>query len=181
MDSRARQDPESKKFQFWKKIFDFTTKFYNFLDLANFLGFLWNGKYPELFFRIAQISFNKVELQKLRFYDFTYVNRTVLWTEISSFLLFVLPMVKNLGEGLLGNALKTAYQSTTIVGTMQGGVEGNLDQSCRKCKADVCTMARVLSPCRHMFCYWCLEEESSGEEIVCPFCKTKVETVLTRV
>lgn len=146
---------------------------------------MYDGQFPELVFRLSQIGFKKVEENKVRFYDFKYVHRTVSWNQLSSFILYVLPIIKGFGTGFLGKAFNTVYHSTTIVGTVMGGGIGEdeiIEQNCRICKAEIPTMPRVLKPCKHVFCYYCLEQNDSYKnEQKCPFCIQNIDKIVSKI
>ena len=183
IDNKSRQN--STEWKRVKSIINFLQNVFNFQDLLNFVSFLYDGRFPELVFRIANIGFMKCEESKIRFYDFKYVNRTVSWNTLSNFILYILPIIKNFGAGFLGKAFKTVYESTTIVGTLTGGAVGEdeiIEQNCRFCKKEVPSMPRVLKPCKHVFCYYCLEQnESYINEQKCPFCLQNIDKITNKI
>lgn len=183
------------KYLLYKKVLSTIDKVYHFLDLVNFIMFLIDGRYYTIYYRICKISFTKLQEESIRFYDFNYLNRTIVWSHISSFVFYVLPMFGSLTNSSIGQALKTIYQSTTVVGSLVGGVAENegFTYNCKICKVDLPVMPRVMSPCSHVFCYCCLEEykaqKATQQKIAnfqyqvetCPFCDVKVLKIFNKI
>ncbi|KAK9463388.1 Pex12 amino terminal region-domain-containing protein [Lipomyces oligophaga] len=66
---------------------------YSFLDLANFVAFLYNGQYPSLVFRLCRLRMSASSRSMSREVSFEFLNRQLVWNEFTNFLLFLLPLL----------------------------------------------------------------------------------------
>ena len=84
-----------------------------------------------------------IEPDKLRWLDYEYLNRTVVWEQISNFFVFVLPMFNSLR---MVNLFKKMFLFTTLLGPLMMSLESQEDKilSCRICGAETPTLPIVL-------------------------------------
>lgn len=115
--------------------------------------------------------------------NYEYLNRQLVWSELSEVLLFLLPLVN-------AAAVKRALRSVlprlpTLTGapgaapTAKGAAEALADGS-NTLPCGICGTAEILAPyeaqpCGHVFCYFCLRSHvMADEEYQCPSCLVRV-------
>ncbi|KAK7205695.1 Pex12 amino terminal region-domain-containing protein [Myxozyma melibiosi] len=100
-------------------LLDKSESIYTFLDLLNFLTFLYNGRYPTLLFRICRLRLISSSRTMSRNVSFEFLNRQLVWDEFTSFLIFVLPMLhlprvkRRIGRLLSGRSSSVPPPPTT--------------------------------------------------------------------
>jgi len=118
------------------------------LELMNAVVYLRQGTYRRLLERLvgARVVYSNVGAS--RHISFDYLNRQLIWSEISDFILFLLPLVN---VGAVRNFLYTYLPMNRALGGMQ------LEASCGICGSlkDSPIRCQVL-PCKHIFCYYCI-------------------------
>lgn len=118
------------------------------LELVNAVAYLRHGKYRRLLERLvgARVVYSHVGAS--RHISFDYLNRQLIWSEISEFILFLLPLVN---AGAVRKFLYTYLPMNKDPGGIQPdtscGICGCLKDSPIRCKA---------LPCEHVFCYYCI-------------------------
>ncbi|GHJ89617.1 hypothetical protein NliqN6_6019 [Naganishia liquefaciens] len=67
-----------------------------FVELSGFLAFLWDGKYPNIMARILKMRLVPEEAmsQVTRVISYEYMNRQLVWTGFTEFLIFLLPILQ---------------------------------------------------------------------------------------
>lgn len=92
----------------------------------------------------------------MRFLDYEYLNRKVVWGELSQFSTFLLPFLSR--SGALG-LLKKVFLFTTLLGPMSINLsddEKELDSKCKFCGDSPPTLPIRLNPCKHLYCRYCV-------------------------
>eukprot|EP00242_Pyramimonas_sp_CCMP2087_P001461 CAMPEP_0198233678 /NCGR_PEP_ID=MMETSP1445-20131203/116364_1 /TAXON_ID=36898 /ORGANISM="Pyramimonas sp., Strain CCMP2087" /LENGTH=375 /DNA_ID=CAMNT_0043914379 /DNA_START=112 /DNA_END=1239 /DNA_ORIENTATION=- len=143
-------------------------------SLANFLLFLKNGWYRSLAERLVRARLVYEQPTMNRAISFDYMNRELVWHELSELLLFLLPLISaakvqqwvaKLGASLLPQSAVTL--GSRLVG---GGVAGGHGDSTPRSQSNLCPICSttprvpfVASPCRHVYCYYCLRAHCMGD------------------
>ena len=110
--------------QFYEKI----EKMKKTLDLINFVTFLYTKKFPTLEMRAAQIQHVPIDENRLRWLDYEYLNREIIWKELSTFIFAALPFVQNLA---MTSLFKKVFLFTTLLGPF--AVDLNKETNTNKC------------------------------------------------
>ncbi|KIM46051.1 hypothetical protein M413DRAFT_301650 [Hebeloma cylindrosporum] len=79
-----------------RKIWDslnFTESVYALLGLANFVAFLWSGRYRTLVDRLLRMSLVPSRRLVKRDVSYEFMNRQMVWHAFTEFLLFLLPLI----------------------------------------------------------------------------------------
>lgn len=104
-----------------------------------------------------------------RIISFEYLNRQLVWQELSEALLLLLPLVDV--AAIRRTALRalprpdTAAVATTAtaVAATRGGGSGNGGDPCPVCGCEEPLTAVVALPCRHRYCYYCLRSHTQAD------------------
>ncbi|KAK9352716.1 Pex12 amino terminal region-domain-containing protein [Lipomyces doorenjongii] len=166
---------------------------YSILDLLNFVSFLFDGKYPTVFYRLCRLRMVSSSRSLSREVNFEFLNRQLVWSEFTNFLLFVLPLIHlpRLKKKL--NKVITSASSTTD--TPVGQLSFLPERTCAICYHQDSKIGAVSSStadpasvgvgnndianpyvaveCGHIYCYVCLVtqiEEQEGEGWLCLRC-----------
>eukprot|EP00877_Chromochloris_zofingiensis_P014144 jgi/Chrzof1/8984/Cz03g31260.t1 len=165
--------------------------------LANLWVFLYEGKYRSLLERIlgARLVYKQANMSRL--VSFEYMNRQLVWQELSEFLLFLLPLINvaRLKQFIMGVFPKLPIISgTSTTGELLEGWTVAKDNSgktghassptdadlqaagpCPICGIQEILVPFVALPCRHVFCYYCLRGHTEADrEYKCPIDGLKV-------
>ena len=118
------------------------------LELVNAVAYLRHGTYRRLLERLVGARVVYSHLGASRHISFDYLNRQLIWSEISEFILFLLPLVN---VGAVRKFLYTYLQMNKALGGIQSdakcGICGTLKDSPIRCQ---------VLPCKHIFCYYCI-------------------------
>jgi peroxin-2 len=138
------------------------------LSLANFLLFLFDGKYPSLWQRAsaARLVYDSPEAERVVSYE--YLNRQIVWQELSDLALFVLPIVSShaarFRDGVRGGRSAEGGSSAGETGGRDERLRDHRSPSvadvpisspCAACARSPATNPFVLEPCGHVHCYYC--------------------------
>ena len=146
------------------------------LSLVNLLAFLKHGKYRSPWERLARARLVYAAPNESRVVSFEYLNRQLVWQELSEIALFVLPIIgghaqrwRDWSQGgsvgpTLGDATNALGDGRTNDSTAPNA-SGNssqptphyvsLDTPCVACASVPCVNPFKLEPCRHVHCYYC--------------------------
>ena len=120
------------------------------LELANYVTFLGDGAYRGALERVIGARLVYGDVRASRHVSFDYLNRQLIWSEVSDFVLFVLPLLHVGSIGRLVN--KYLPMNESIRGTATVGA----DATCPVCETTKESPIRCQAmPCRHMYCYYC--------------------------
>lgn len=174
------------------------------LNLANFILFLVNGKYPTLVHRVLGICLTPIVSDLLKFsgnsVNFEFQNRQLVWNIMTEFLIFVFPFLQ---FGKLKRMAKLLISSKENKGKQSEGIkEGPFSNlpipQCAICHQNhEAAMSRTqtkrmtsssflvtnpcITNCGHLYCYVCLAtkfnamENSDSESTLCPRCGAALE------
>lgn len=158
---------------------------YRLAALLNFLAFLRTGKYRSLLERLLRARLVYGNPSAARAISFEYLNRQLVWSELSELLLFLLPLLDVAAlkravrahlpriPALSGGASGVAAAAAKSGGGAQGEV-----QPCGICgEADPPSPWSAL-PCLHRFCYYCLRSHCQADpSYTCPLCLERVQAM----
>ncbi|EIE19454.1 hypothetical protein COCSUDRAFT_38277 [Coccomyxa subellipsoidea C-169] len=130
-------------------------------SLLNFLLFLRYGRYRSVLERLlgARLVYSKGSMA--RALSFEYLNRQLVWHELSELLLFLLPLI-NVGR----------IKALVIYFLIADGSSGSDSrQLCAICGASEIHVPYSAVPCGHRFCYYCLRARTQSDpSYKCPQC-----------
>lgn len=154
-------------------------------SLANFLAFLRYGKYRSLLERALSIRLVYQKASMARALSFEYLNRQLVWHELSQLLLLTLPLLNAaaLKRFVLQRLPPLALRLTGPTGTGQRDrpsepADDQERQPCSFCgSADVPVPYSAL-PCKHRYCYYCLRSQCEADpQFCCSRCGLRVEAM----
>ena len=140
------------------------------LELMNGIVYLKHGKYRRLLERLVGARMVYSHLRASRHISFDYLNRQLIWSEISDFILFLLPLV-NVG------AVRSLLQTYIPMNRSLAGLPS--DASCAICGSikDSPIRCQVL-PCRHTYCYYCIAGRMTQQnERLCFVCSGEISSI----
>lgn len=158
------------------------------LELLQRLAFFGGARHRSLAERLAGAELRQVRSDVGRAVSFEYLNRSLAWKELSSFLLFLAPLVDATAKRVAraARAVKTNQgRKTDAAGASAGnssGVEDSNDEHdeaviCPICGYEDPPVAYQALPCKHPYCYGCLMGscmQSGSEPFACFICGEKV-------
>lgn len=192
-DSRA-----ARRTAFLRKLSDALSSLWSLSSLANFLFFLYTGRYSTLILRLLRIRLVPASRSLTRQVNFEFQNRQLVWNAFTEFLLFIVPVLnlprikrrvtKFLSQGLPGGN-GTSGQSST-----QGELYFLPEKTCPICyqgtestgsgtgSSHVAHNTDITNPyeaaeCSHVYCYVCITTkllEAGGEGWNCLRCATLI-------
>lgn len=149
--------------------------------LVNTLAFLRWGQYRSLLERLvcARLVYDRPVMARV--VSFEYLNRQLVWSEVSELFLFLLPLldtrhvtgvVHHWARGLLAPIRAAVKRSSGLA--VAGGCA---DDACQVCAQPACT-PYAAAPCGHVFCYYCLRARTEAEAgYCCPTCEREVQSM----
>lgn len=146
--------------------------------LVNLLLFLRSGRFRTPWERLSRARLVYHEPNTARVVSFEYLNRQILWRELSDLALFVLPM---LDPARLRDAAR-AFQSRDGDGrdapraTRPDESVTVGDETCAACGAKPPTAPFAAEPCGHVHCYYCARARRAADpaRFRCARCDAKV-------
>lgn len=191
-------DPGSVRTVRWRghvrRIFLGAENLYAVASLLNILDFLRSGKYRSLLERGLGARLVYARTSATRTANYEYLNRQLVWSELSEVLLFLLPLlnataVKRALRAVLPRTLRSTATTRFDPGTgtlFGGGTWKNATKSAAgesSIQCGICGVSDVLTPytsepCGHVFCYFCLRSHVLADpDYQCPYCLAKVEAM----
>ncbi|KAK9371312.1 Pex12 amino terminal region-domain-containing protein [Lipomyces kononenkoae] len=164
---------------------------YSIMDLLNFTAFLFEGKYPTLLYRLFRMRLLSSSRSLSREVNFEFLNRQLVWSEFTNFLLFVLPIIhiprlKKKFNKLISSSSSTPKKSVGQLSSLPERICAicyNQDSATASSTADPAFLGVgsdnvIVNPymaveCGHIYCYVCLVtqiEEQEGEGWRCLRC-----------
>ncbi|KAK9804556.1 hypothetical protein WJX73_009687 [Symbiochloris irregularis] len=151
-------------------------------SLLNFFVFLQQGRYRSLLERVLSIRLVYTRASMARALSFEYLNRQLVWHELSELLLFALPLlniqaIKRLVSQCLPPRTLSRRPATVAASDAPGaGVESERSASAQGLQAasvqpcSFCNTAEVALPysalpCQHRYCYFCLRSQTSAADV----------------
>jgi peroxin-2 len=158
--------------------------------LLNHLDFLLSGRYRSLLERLVGARLVAARPDAPRAVSYEYLNRQLVWAELSELLLSLLPLVD---AAAVQRALRAALPRPPAVGearAVAGGAAADAaaDASaapplgCGFCGAREVLLPYAAEPCGHAFCYYCLRAAALDDPggLACPRCAARVEGMRPR-
>ncbi|KAK9845945.1 hypothetical protein WJX81_006604 [Elliptochloris bilobata] len=163
-------------------------------SLLNFLVFLRYGRYRSVLERLLRARLVYSRAAMARALSFEYLNRQLVWHELSELLLFLLPLV-NVGRlkaavmsrlPRLSPPIAPAELSAGAGPAQEAGsataaaaaAAAEVGQPCAICGARDVLVPYAARPCGHRFCYYCLRGNTLADaRFACPRCGARVEAM----
>jgi len=152
-----------KFFVDYRRLLPFQFVYKSFLFL-NFLVFLHQGEYFNLFERFARLKTIHNHPPSLRILDYSYVKRELIWHTLNETLGTLIPFL-------------TSLKTRTLMRKYLAGIMmKKFEQSniCSVCEQTIVMPHQSTGDCKHYFCYLCaynLIEQS------CPICFKTIENI----
>ena len=146
------------------------------LELVNYAIFILQGRYRGLLERICRARLVYKNLDRGRFVNFEYLNRQLVWGEISELILFFLPLVDTVA---LKKSLKYYFPRSKLFSSQNWEIGGDGIDECLLCQQprNTCFAWCHLAPCNHKLCYYCLASYICRNIEECPICDEKMTQV----
>lgn len=182
-----------------RKLSDALSSLWSISSLANFLLFLYTGRYSTLILRLLRIRLIPASRTLTRQVNFEFQNRQLVWNAFTEFLLFIVPIL-NIPK-LKRRATKLISQGFSGKADFSGGNSGQgelyflPEKTCAICykgtdstgqtngsTSNISRHTEVTNPyetveCHHIYCYICITNKllEAGEDgWSCVRCNTLV-------
>ncbi len=142
-------------------VLDWSEKIFKVLVAVNFVLFLWKGDYRSPLDRLLRFRLVQDSQRMNRVVNMEYLNQQLLWTAIFGFLNFLLPLM-NMGR--LWSTVSSRVRRESHAPTDDRLV------SCSQCGIQPVTQPRLSTPCRHVYCYYCIAQRTIGADFRCARC-----------
>lgn len=163
--------------QLWK-VYRAAESVHRITALANFIVFLRHGKYRSVLERLIGARLVYAQPSAPRILSFEYLNRQLVWHEISELLLFTLPLVN---VSTVKRALKQYLPRLPMLSldtNMHSQYQQRNANSCGVCGTTEILTPYLAQPCGHTFCYYCLRGHLQADsEYTCPHCLVPIESM----
>lgn len=159
----AENDTHARGIRVLRKSVDFLNSLWEVSTLANFVLFLYSGRYSTLILRLLRMRYVPITRTFSRQVNFEFQNRQLVWNALTEFLLFTLPLI-NLPR--IKRKLSSLLRSSPSNSEEQGELSFLPEKVCAICyKTDTGETANsstsVTNPyqgeCGHIYCYVCLQ------------------------
>lgn len=172
------------KYEKLRRFTDSLSTVWSVSTLANFVLFLYSGKYSTLILRILRIRLGATTRKVSRSVNFEFQNRQLVWNAFTEFLLFILPLL-NLAK-IKRTVLKYIFRTDTNQ-PQTGELSFLPEKTCAICyKEDEgnAVNKEVTNPykadCGHIYCYVCVKSkllENEGEGWTCLRCGQLIKSI----
>lgn len=143
--------------------------------LVNTLAFLRWGRYRSLLERVvaAQLVYDRPVMARVVSFD--YLNRQLVWSEVSELFLFLLPLLDTRRSGGL-----LQQWTRRLLAPLRGALRSGDGVRRDACQCQVCASQPANTPyaavdCGHVFCYYCLRARTEADAgYCCPTCERPV-------
>lgn len=177
------EDP--RRYEKLRQFTDSLSTLWSVSTLANFVLFLYSGKYSTLILRILRIRLGATTRKVSRSVNFEFQNRQLVWNAFTEFLLFILPLL-NLAK-IKRTALKYIFKADANK-PQTGELSFLPEKTCAICyKEDEgnAVNKEVTNPykaveCSHIYCYVCIKSkllENEGEGWTCLRCGQLIKSI----
>ena len=164
----ADEQTHTVRYRAWR-LMRFAELAHDAASLANFLAFLRDGKFRSPWERLARARLVYAAPDAARIVSFEYLNRQLVWQELSELALFVLPIVsasarrwREAGRGGRSASSGGGEAARRSPRAPSDETEASVDASsvswtapCVMCARSPVTNPFVLEPCGHVVCYYC--------------------------
>ena len=143
------------------------------LELANHVVYIRHGMYRGALDRLVGARLVYGDVSASRHISFDYLNRQLIWSEVSDFVLFVLPLLHAGSVGRFVNKYLPMNESIRGAGTI------GADATCPICETTRESPVRCRAvPCGHAYCYYCLASRlATSPEPRCYVCSEHIRRV----
>lgn len=157
-------------------------------SLANFVLFLYSGKYSTLILRLLRMRFVSLSRVMVRQVNFEFQNRQLVWNALTEFLLFILPtlnfrrLMRRLSHFAVGSSSPALKQEQV------GPFAFLPERTCPVCyessslQTGIISSTDITNPyqgeCGHIYCYVCLATkiiEAQGDGWNCLRCNQLIK------
>lgn len=116
------------------------------IKLLWFLYFISGRKYVpyDIILWIANIQVIQPKMGLTRELDFEVLNRTVIWDSVGGVL-----------KEVLGTGIIKSMGKFFLITSLWGNLSAEDDNGCFICKEPLCVTPVKVTPCNHIFCYYC--------------------------
>ena len=146
--------------------------FLSMVRLVNHAVFILKGTYRTLPERILGASMLYSQQHADRTVSFEYLNRQLVWGEISELALFVLPLVNVSSLRRTIERYLPGMKGVEVAKSYQGD-----PSACPVCGSSISPVSCTALPCGHHFCYYCLSSRLFADLCECARCGERVETL----
>ena len=146
------------------------------LELANHVAYIRHGIYRGALERLVGARLVYSDVGASRHISFDYLNRQLIWSEVSDFVLFVLPL---LHAGSVGRLVNKYLPMNESIRGSAGRTTMGADATCPVCETTRESPARCCAvPCKHAYCYYCLVSRlGTSVEPRCYVCSERIRRV----
>lgn len=143
-------------------------------SLINALAFLRWGRYRSLLERILATRLVYDRAVMARVVSFDYLNRQLVWSEVSELFLCLLPLLDTRrAGGLLSNWARRVLAPLRVAVQHRG--DGVAADACQVCTSQPANTPYAAAPCGHVFCYFCLRARTESDVgYCCPTCEQPI-------
>lgn len=146
--------------------------------LVNLLLFLRSGRFRTPWERLSRARLVYHEPNTARVVSFEYLNRQILWRELSDLALFVLPMLDpaRLRDAARAFRSRDGDRRDAPHATRPDESVSVGDETCAACGAKPPTAPFAAEPCGHVHCYYCARARRAADpaRFRCARCNAKV-------
>ncbi|RIB20938.1 Pex12 amino terminal region-domain-containing protein [Gigaspora rosea] len=175
-------DDDARKI-FWKCL-QHLENLHKILSLANFLAFLYDGKYRTLVDRILTMRFVYARQMTRRHVNFEFMNRQLVWHAFTEFLLFLMPFIN---FRRVKNILKhVSYSKPQAFDFLPAHIcaicyEQQMSTSTSSITAVSSTRLHnsYETSCGHQYCYYCIKMKmiQEGRTWKCLRCGEEIKDI----
>jgi peroxin-2 len=182
-------EPGNWRSQAWQALRR-TEAAYRAASVLNFLAFLKTGRYRSILERVLRTRLVYAQPSAPRAISYEYLNRQLVWAEVSEVLLFLLPLVnaaavKRAVRSILPRLPTFSFTSTSSTSPSQTTIGATTslenfsrqeDSTCGICGTNDILVPYKADPCGDLFCYYCLRGYTVVDpRFQCPVCLVKVD------
>ena len=158
---------------------------YRLAFLANFLFFLFDGKYKSLTERILKMRLVPARNESIRAVSFDLINQQLLFEGFTEIILCILPLIDWSAFiraitrwKLIFHELLVRYLPFKLIDeSFQNLDSPTRKYKCVSCETDPAIMPFRALPCSHVYCYFCLKTNSMKPVPRCVLCDERISQV----
>ncbi|XP_003736973.2 peroxisome biogenesis factor 2 [Galendromus occidentalis] len=146
--------------------------------VVNFFVFLTQNRYPSILHRLFGIKMNYSQPPNLREVQYDSLSRELLWTTVSEFLAFLLPVINSSkSRSMFRSALRKVYGKVDSTMGTSPHERSLVDfKTCGICSKPPTQPHEI--GCRHVYCYFCIASNVlSDDDFECPQCGRLAGTI----
>ncbi|KAG9303734.1 hypothetical protein G9A89_018631 [Geosiphon pyriformis] len=153
---------------FWK-FMQKAENIFRALSLANFLLFLYDGKYRTLIDRVLSMRLVYARRMMSRQVNFEFLNRQLVWLAFTEFLLSLMPLInlRKVKNIIKGKILPKSYTKSNILDFLPEHIcaicHENQSSSTSASSGATTASSKINNPyetnCGHKYCYYCIKSK----------------------